>query len=169
MNTNKKDVEIIIAQQTEDHFQEFWRLAKEFNRYYDQLGIGEQYGRIPADDQPEETYRQEFNEHFENKDSVLAFAKDGNKYIGYTAGCIQKLSKDYLEEKIGFGESLFVTESYRGQGVGELLQDFRFNWFKNKGARFCQITVKAKNIDTVNKFKGQGFEIEEYKMWKAIL
>ncbi len=161
-------IQIVLAKNTEADFRWFLELTMEFNRFYDGLGIGKQYGRIPADQVPVADYHAEFLEHFGNRRCFLAFAKDEERCIGYTAGCIEKLPANYRVRTIGQCESLFVTFNCRGLRVGEMLQRFREDWFRKRGATFCRVPVKTENPQAIRFFEKQWFKPEGQSMWKSL-
>jgi len=159
-------MEYVLAKNTEEDFQGFLKLEEEFDRHYVNLGIGEQYVRIPFEEQ-EQISREEFADYFKNEGYFL-LAKEGSEYIGYIAGGIQEMPRGYAMRKVGYLDSIIVAEKYRGQGISKQMRDLFFEWLKSKDITICQLHVKTKNTEVIDMYEKWGFEPDELRLWKKI-
>lgn len=159
-------MELVKVENREEDFQIFLKLEKEFNAYYDRLGVGEQYVRIPAEQISDEEYKKEFLSYLEG--GYFMWAKEGEEYIGYISGSIDNLPSGYKDGQVGHLDSVIVTEKYRNQGLGQILVESLFDWLKGQGIEICQLHVKSKNTDAVAYYEKMGFEVDNLRMWKRI-
>lgn len=163
---------IIEAQNTEADFRGFAALDTEFNRAYDMIGVGEEYGRIPAGEIGMDEYRVDFEAQLAHPRSRFLFAKDGDKYIGYLFGTIEAVNDGgyhtYRMNEVGRIESLAVAADAQGQGVSSRLRDAFFEWLKSEGVTICRVSVKTKNEKAAAIYHHWGFEADEVRMWKRI-
>ena len=159
-------MELVKAVNSEADFQVFLKLEKEFNAYYDKLGVGEQYVRVPAEQIPEAEYKREFLSYLEG--GYFMWAKEGDEYIGYIAGSVDNLTSGYKEGRVGHLDSIIITKEYRHRGLSKILVDSFFNWLKEQNVEICQLHVKSKNTEAVDYYKKMGFEVDNIRMWKKI-
>ena len=160
-------MELVKANDSEADFQRFLKLEKEFNSYYDSLGIGEQYVRIPADKIPVADYKKEFLSYLAGG-SYFVFIREQNDYAGYISGSVDKLPSGYQDGLVGHLDSVIVTEKYCQQGLDKILMDSFFEWLRQQGVEICQLHVKAKNIKAVSYYEKMGFEVDNLRMWMKI-
>ncbi|MBP9856231.1 MAG: GNAT family N-acetyltransferase [Candidatus Pacebacteria bacterium] len=159
-------MELDKVENNETDFQTFLRLEKEFNTYYDKLGVGDQYVRVPADEISDEEYKKEFLSYFEG--GYFMWAKEGDEYVGYITGSVENLPSGYKDGQVGHLDSVIVTEKYRHQGMGKIMIESLFEWFREQGIEICQLHVKSKNTEAVDYYKKRGFEVDNLRMWKKI-
>jgi GNAT superfamily N-acetyltransferase len=160
-------MEYILAKNNEEDFQGFLKLEEEFDRHYVNLGVGEQYVRVPFTEQTETDKKKDFSEYL-TKDGFFLFAKEGDEYAGYIFGKCKDTSYSYKIRNIGYLDSTIVAEKYRGQGISTKMKDLFFDWLRSKDVTICQIHVNAKNPETLNIYKKWGFEVDELRLWKKI-
>ena len=160
-------MEFVPIQDTKDHFEAFAALEREFTQYYINLGIGEQYGRILPENLAIETLKSEFNE-YRQQDGMFFFVKDGGKYIAYGAGKIEAMPQGYEVKKVGTISSMAVSAKFRGQGIGTMMKDRFFDWFRSRGITMCHIYVKPENAAALKLYEKWGFKADEYRMWKDL-
>ncbi len=81
---------------------------------------------------------------------LFLLAIDEKKIVGFTAGVIEKQSKENLLEclptKIGRVLELFVTAQYRGQGLGEKLMHKMEEFFKKNKCDAISVEAFAPNV-----------------------
>jgi ribosomal protein S18 acetylase RimI-like enzyme len=159
-------MEYILAKNTEEDFQGFLRLDEEWDRRYVSLGVGEQYVRVPFLEQTEAEKRADFANFKE--DEYFIFAKDGDEYAGYLFGCLKDTSYSYKIRRVGYLDSLIVSEKYRGQGISTKMKELFFDWLRSKNITICQIHVNAKNTSALDIYKKWGFEVDELRLWRKI-
>ncbi|MDP4183107.1 MAG: GNAT family N-acetyltransferase [Bacillota bacterium] len=80
----------------------------------------------------------------------LAIHKEAQKGIGY---CVSSLD----EENTGEVESIFISEDFRGLGIGEELMKRAFKWMDQAGAVKKVVTVASGNENAFGFYKKFGF------------
>lgn len=85
-----------------------------------------------------------------NEDRLkITVARENDEYVGY---CISTI----VEGK-GELESLHVSESKRGKGIGKELAIKHINWMKENKCKVIGVTVSHENENTINFYKSLGF------------
>ena len=85
-----------------------------------------------------------------DKDSIkITIAKDNGEYIGY---CISTAAAGKGEV-----ESVHVSESSRGNGVGKQLVQGHLEWMRDKGCSVIGVTVSQENEPTIGFYRSLGF------------
>lgn len=160
-------MEYVEAKNTEEDFKAFLKLEEAFNRYYEKKGIGDQYKRVPFEKQAMAEHVSEYAK-FLGANWYFIFVKDKDQYVGYFAGTIEPMPAGYVTREVGYADSMIILEKYRDQGVGRKCMDMFTAWLKERGIQFCQLHVKSKNTEAVEKYRKWGFETDELRMWKKI-
>ena len=73
-----------------------------------------------------------------------------NNIIGYCLSIIQKNSGELC--------TLFIDEKYRNNGLGHLLIEKHFEWFKNNECNSISVNVLIENKDTIKFYESLGFK-----------
>lgn len=85
-----------------------------------------------------------------NKDNLkITVAKENDEYVGY---CISAI----VEGK-GELESIHVSASKRGKGIGKELARKHLNWMKERNCKVIGVTVSQENENAIYFYKSLGF------------
>lgn len=85
-----------------------------------------------------------------NEDTLkITVAKENGEYVGY---CIST-----IVEGSGELESIHVSASKRGKGIGKELAIKHINWMKKNNCKVITVTVSQENKNTVHFYKSLGF------------
>lgn len=85
-----------------------------------------------------------------NKDNLkITVAKENDEYVGY---CISAI----VEGK-GELESIHVSTSKRGKGIGKELARKHLNWMKERNCKVIGVTVSQENENAIYFYKSLGF------------
>ena len=88
---------------------------------------------------------------------VLAEDSDTGQVVGYGLGTINAAG-------LGEIDSVFVEESYRGQGIGTKLIRTILDWMEEKEARRIKIHVLEVNQQAFKLYRALGFETRQLEM-----
>ncbi|MCC6801472.1 MAG: GNAT family N-acetyltransferase [Anaerolineae bacterium] len=87
---------------------------------------------------------------------VLVTEVDG-KVVGYVLGVIVDLAPEMFDqEPSGFLADLYVEEAYRRSGLGRGLVIELASWFREKGVRYFEWHVAARNAESVAFWRSLG-------------
>ncbi|MFA5308572.1 MAG: GNAT family N-acetyltransferase [Dehalococcoidales bacterium] len=87
---------------------------------------------------------------------LVQIALDGQKIIGYSIADILEMPNSEIRQ-CGFVNHLYVTESYRRQGIGEKLHAEILKWFRSRDISVVEIQLLAKNRAACSFWKKQGY------------
>lgn len=79
----------------------------------------------------------------------ITVAKENDEYVGY---CISTIA-----EGKGELESIHVSASKRGKGIGKELAIKHINWMKENNCKVIGVTVSQENKNTIHFYKSLGF------------
>jgi ribosomal protein S18 acetylase RimI-like enzyme len=89
-------------------------------------------------------------EGLKKKDRLAAFAaEDSGEKVGY---CIAT-----VHDRIGEIDSLFVSERYRGKGLGKELMSLAMEWLKGETCDAVMVAVAEGNEDVLDFYRQFGF------------
>ncbi len=115
---------------------------------------------------PEELYRFEAVADNGIEYWLTEAAKPGKGYFvaeaepGRLAGFIQGIIEDDLTVKLskyGVIDAIFVTKSFRGQGVGQGLYEALEEWFAGQGCVVVRVETWLTNARAIEAYKAMGF------------
>lgn len=87
--------------------------------------------------------------------------------IGYCYGSIEKPTVLNFKE-VGHISDLFVKESFRSRGIGKMVLDYYFDWFRKNNIKIVQLSVHAQNPKVYSFYKKLGFKENTIKMIKLL-
>jgi len=91
------------------------------------------------------------------KDKYYVLALADGRVVGFayaqTAPCKFNKSKS-----VGYLSDIFITKSYRGKGVANMIWDELLGWFKSKKVSFLQLNVFFNNEHAIKVYKRWGFK-----------
>lgn len=161
-------MEITQAKNSEEDFQGFLSLEKEFSELYTNLGVDRQYQRMSFDEEPASNHRKEFEEYLNTPKSFFAFAKENSLYLGYIYGYLDDANQVYKIRQVGILDTIIVTKNSQDKGVATKMRDDFFSWLKNQNISICLLHAKVENQKALEIYKSWGFEIDELRLWKKI-
>ena len=92
---------------------------------------------------------------------VLLVAEDDNKIVGYVT------SQFHAAPGKAVVENLFVSENYRGKGLGSELVDECVRNLEKKGAKYICALVEPDNEAIIKTLENKGFSREKQFLWMA--
>ena len=92
------------------------------------------------------------------KDSLCLVAEEGNRVIGYFFGSIAFPEEYRLQDKIGIGESMFLEEKYRRQGIGARFLNMFEDWCREQGVRRTRLVASSRNTRAIKLYTQKGYE-----------
>ena len=84
------------------------------------------------------------------RDHFIAYvAQDNDESVGYCVATVDSL--------IGEIASLFVSEPYRGKGVGEELMFLALKWLEGQGCEAIRVSIAVGNENVLGFYRKFGF------------
>jgi GNAT superfamily N-acetyltransferase len=118
-----------------------------------------------------DVFTQELFDFIREGQGKIYIAVDGQKYVGFIAGAVDKQSDKNLLEvvptKLGVVSEFFVEEKYRGQGVGKVLMEKLETYFKSIGCDSLWANVVAFN-PAHDVYEKMGYHNREIGMLKKL-
>lgn len=111
----------------------------------------------PAAPQGVRRYARRLSDRVEDSMSRVFVAEADGKVVGYVLGVVVDLAPEmFAQEPSGFLADIFVDEAYRHAGVGTQLVETLIAWFKEKGLRYYEWHVAARNTDSLKFWESLG-------------
>jgi ribosomal protein S18 acetylase RimI-like enzyme len=92
----------------------------------------------------------------ESENSLVFVALDAEKVVGYSHAQVQDIPNNKLR-MIGHIQHLFITKSYRRQGIGEKMYAEILKWFHSKGIDRVELQVIVKNQIAYSFWRKHGY------------
>lgn len=92
------------------------------------------------------------------KNSVVFVAVKDKKLIGYATANVKKNKPIYKLKRYGVFGSFFVLSEYRGKGIGTMLKNKVFEWFKSKKIKHVEIGIMVGNERVKKLYERWGFK-----------
>jgi GNAT superfamily N-acetyltransferase len=148
---------------------DFIEMDKLFYKFDNDIGVNEHLIPISHYEIPEKIFENYFDESLKNVGFFLIACED-NKVIGYIFAEIKDIASPHAYEikKVGFVDSVFVKEEFRGKGIAKELINKSSEWMKSKGISICTLNVRYKNIKAAELYKTMGFKKDDIVMYKEI-
>ena len=102
----------------------------------------------------------------ENNFSYVAIIN--GKIVGCLIGGIKEAGDYRNISKIVEGETVFIEEEYRGQGIGTEFMKMLENWAKEKGAERLRYIVSSRNEKAIKLYKELGCEVYDVVLEKVL-
>jgi len=109
----------------------------------------------------------EFTKKLKRKNVKILVVEFDGSLIGYCIGSIEKAPQYFDIKKIGYVNSCFVDDKFRGQSIGKQLISSLILWFKNKRINVIELGVLHANI-SATVWRKMGFQDYYIKMRKLI-
>lgn len=104
----------------------------------------------PAAPQGARRYARRLADRLEDPMSRVLVAEVEGKVVGYVLGVVVDLAPEmFAQEPSGFLADIFVEEAFRHQGVGKALVAGLTDWFHEKGLRYYEWHVAARNTESL--------------------
>lgn len=95
----------------------------------------------------------------DRKTGVTVVAEEDDVLIGFACGWIEEKPVHlYTEGRIGYFSHLFVTENFRGKGVGRMLAETILDFFRRNRIRFVTVETHVDNTASQELYKDLGFK-----------
>jgi len=96
---------------------------------------------------------------FITSDKAQVFvAVNETEIVGSGYGLIKENKAHFSEKKFGHVGFMFVKSEYRGHGIGQLVLQAIFNWFKTKNIRETRLQVYPNNPNAIRAYEKVGFK-----------
>ncbi len=89
----------------------------------------------------ESKFVETWNEKLKDPNSYIGVAETENEIIGYVSGYLH--SCFYANGSTFWVDEIFVTESERGKGVGQLLMDSIEDWVKDRDCKLISLATSG--------------------------
>ncbi|MBU1101524.1 MAG: GNAT family N-acetyltransferase [Bacteroidetes bacterium] len=87
----------------------------------------------------------------------ILLANEGDNIIGYSVAKIENYPPVFSRENFGFIQELAVKADYRSKGIGEILLNEQYKWFRLKNISQVELHVAIKNSTAESFWKSKGF------------
>lgn len=95
-------------------------------------------------------YARRLVDRIDDPTSCLLVADANGEVVGYVFGVIVDLAPEmFMHDASGFLADIYVSDSYRRQGIGRRLVEGLAAWFSEKGLRYFEWHVAARNEESV--------------------
>lgn len=149
----------------------FITLEREFYKLYDDLEINKHLKPLGSQNIPEQALINDFDKALSDESFFMVAESDG-MVVGYTFAEIvdSETYNDYYEIKsVGYIDSVYVTDKFRGGGVGTELINRAHEWFRSKNVFISTLGVRQENKKSLALFEKMGFHRNTtIEMWKQI-
>ena len=153
------DNEIKIRDYRNEDYAKVLKLDKEFSKFFEDFGLWQKENQ--DNDAVAKYYLDKTLELVRNQDGEMYVAETENNLVGFAAAYIRQQTDEEaltaIPMKFGHLESLFVSESYRNQGVGELLIKKAEEYYKSKGCTHSELDVFGPNTKAHNFYVKNGY------------
>ena len=116
----------------------------------------------------EKELHREFLKMLKKHNSFFLVNEDSGKIVGFQYGFIDHYIVNKKRNHFGHLDTLIVSKDYRGKGIGTNLLKKSFQWFKDRGLKWCMLCVDNENDLAVPLYKKLGFYPTELRMVKRI-
>ena len=104
----------------------------------------------------------ELNSITSDSNVIFVVAKDRHKTVGM--GTIYLATK--FEKKTGFVEDVVVSETYRGQGLGQKIMEILIDEARKNGATQLYLTSRPERVAAHKLYEKLGFKIKKTDVFK---
>lgn len=111
--------------------------------------------------------KKDLSEIFAPKKYKVFIAEEKGKLIGYASGKIVE-KPDYISDREGFIDELYVEEDYRGIGVGRKLYEKLVEYFRKEKCTHLSLNTYAINKKAIAIYKKWGFMEFDLNLRKLI-
>ncbi len=110
--------------------------------------------------------KKEFSNNLRSKNTKILVAEIEGNLIGYCIGSIEK-PKHFNFKRLGYINSCFVDDKFRGKSIGKKLIGSMDDWFRKKRIKVVELGVLHVNI-SAKIWRKMGFQDYYIKMRKLI-
>ena len=135
-----------IRQATNDDTEAIGRLWLELVRYHQPL---DDAMPVPTED-GSHRYASRILDQILDQNSQVLVADDDAEIVGYVVGIITDMMPEMFEaETGGFLADIFVAESHRHAGIGDMLVEALVRWFRGRDVQYIEWFVTDANISAM--------------------
>jgi ribosomal protein S18 acetylase RimI-like enzyme len=104
----------------------------------------------PAAPQGVRRYARQLLDRLDDPLTRVLVADAGGEVVGYVLGVVVDLAPQmFQQEASGFLADIYVDQAYRRQGVGRALVEALVAWFAQRGLRYYEWHVAARNEESL--------------------
>lgn len=151
-----------IRKATQDDLESIVWLSEEMLDFH--CSLDPYYGIYRAYEDSTEFYKEELQE--EHKLYLVA-ENEGGDIVGFASASITSMP-DTDAPSIGILVTNFVSEPYRGKGVGTAFHEKRMTWFREHNVKHVEMSVDVRNTKALEMWKKSGFEEYQIKLKKDL-
>ena len=96
--------------------------------------------------------------YFTGPDNLMLVAEAQGEMVGYACGGKVSTSLAWKRYRRFLLANVFITEAYRGSGIGTALTTTFIDWAKDRGAEKIKINAFTKNKSAIGLYKKLGFK-----------
>ncbi len=165
IKTGKGTPVIEIVKAEEKHMPDIGKLWMEFMKYSEDINhiFAPREGTIPV------FIEKHLRPAMNSENSQVMVALDGNQVVGYSYSMINEPAADLdKRNKYGYVHDLFITDTYRHQGIGEKMFDEILKWFRSQKIHRVELGVIVGNRPADSFWKKHGFIDYVHTLYKQI-
>jgi diamine N-acetyltransferase len=157
---------VVIREMTLDDFHALTALLDEIHDYH-VAGAPGVFKHAEAPVLP----REQIEEKIAQPDQLYLCAMEGERMVGFLWGQMYERveSHTHRQRKLVIVDTLGVTETHRGKGVGRALMDSAERWGVAQGAREAFLTVWDFNESGIAFYERLGYNTEQRRMSKKLV
>lgn len=116
-----------------------------------------------------ENYRVQnfYGQFVDNPNVCMLVAKNNGIIVGYVYGFIQDNGNLFYKSVVQV-DAIFVKREYRGNGIARNLMKELIKWAQKNGGSYVELSVCKNNIDAMNLYQNEGFEIDKLILKKKL-
>lgn len=114
-----------------------------------------------------DSFRKMIIKKIRSKKSKIIIVWNEKNPVGYCYGSIEKPIVLNFKE-VGHISDLFIKEKFRSMGIGRMVLDYYFDWFKKNNIKLVQLSVHKQNSGAYDLYRKLGFEESAIKMSKSL-
>lgn len=93
-----------------------------------------------------------------SNDAELYVATVNNEIVASGYGQIRKNKAHFAHKTHGYIGFMFVADEYRGKGIGQLIINAIFDWFRSKNIKETRLQVYQENPNAIKAYEKVGFK-----------
>jgi len=104
----------------------------------------------------------------DDNNGIFLVAEAEEQIVGYFIGGLGFVEDYRLLDRIAEGESMFVSDQYRGFGIGTEFITLFEDWCRGKGIKRVRIVASAGNTEAIKLYHRLGYKDYDVKLEKDL-